>query len=179
MRNSLFRFSIFPLIILLCLVFSCQQKEEMPADEMKAENDLQLNKIPQVVMDGLKAKFPKAEIHKWTEEKEGDIVIYDFEFTQEGWKFEADIKEDGSIYNWEKAIEVKDLPEAVMKSVEKKYPDANLKEIMMITAVSDGKDVLEGYEIVLETTDIKEIEVTVAPDGNILEDSGEMKPEEE
>jgi hypothetical protein len=40
---------------------------------------------------------------------------------------------------------------------------------MVITAVVDGKDVLEGYEIVLETTDRKEVEVTVAPDGKILE----------
>jgi hypothetical protein len=178
MKNSMFRFSIFPLILLLCFVFGCKKQDKKVAVGNKPQVDLQLDKIPQVVMDGLKAKFPKAEIYKWTEEKEGDMVVYDIEFKQEGWKFEADIKEDGSIYNWEKAIEIKDLPEAVKKAVETKYPKSTMKEIMEITAVNDGKDALEGYEIALETADMKEVEVAVAPDARILEDSGEKKPEE-
>ena len=178
MKNSWFRLSIFPVILLLCLILSCEQQGEKMEPEKKAEHDLQVDKIPKLVMDGLKAKFPKAKIHKWTREKEGEIVVYDIEFEQVGRKFEADIKEDGTIHNWEKAIEAKDVPEIVMKSVEEKYPKSTLKEIMEITAVSDGKDTLEGYEIILETADMKEIEVMIAPDGKILEDSGENKEEE-
>jgi hypothetical protein len=178
MKNPLLRFSIFPLILSLCLVIGCKQQEEKAAIENEAKDDLQLAKIPRVVMDGLKAKFPKAEIHMWTEENEGEIVVYDIEFKQEGWKFEADIKEDGSIHNWEKEIEIKDLPEAVSKALETKYPKSTIKEIMQITAVHDGMDALEGYEIVLKTADMKEVEITVAPDGKVLEDSGEKKPEE-
>jgi uncharacterized membrane protein YkoI len=151
----------------------------MPAAGAQAKDKPDLSQIPKAVMDGLLAKFPKAEIHRWTQEKEGDIVIYDFEFKQKGKKFEADVKEDGSIFNWERAIKAKALPEAVKKAVEMKYPKSELEEVMEITAVQDGKDALEGYEIVLETADEKDVEVTVAPDGNILEDSGEMKPEEE
>jgi len=133
------------------------------------------NQIPKKVMDGLKAKFPKPEIDKWTMEKEGEIFIYDFEFKQGGQKFEADIKEDGTIHNWEKAITIKDLPAAVRMTVDKKYPKASLQEIMQITAVKDGKDELEGYEIVLRTNDKKDVEVTVAQDGKILEDSNDIK----
>ena len=133
------------------------------------------NQIPKKVMDGLKAKFPKPEIDKWTKEKEGEIFIYDYEFKQVGQKFEADIKEDGTIHNWEKAITIKDLPAAVRITVDKMYPKASLKEIMQITAVKDGKDELEGYEIVLRTNDKKDVEVTVAPDGKILEDSTDTK----
>jgi hypothetical protein len=177
MKNSS-RFSIFLLILLLCFVFGCSQKEEKPAVENKAADDLQLDEIPQIVMNGLKAKFPQAEIHRWAKEKEGDIIIYDFEFKQAGRNFEADIKVDGSIHNWEKAIEITDLSEAAKKAVETKYPESAMKEIMEITAVTDGEDALEGYEIVLETADMKEVEVTVAPDGEIIEDSGEMESEE-
>lgn len=177
MKNSWFRFSIFPLILLFCLI-SCEQQKEKIEVEKKAAEDLRLDKIPKVVMDGLKAKFPQAEIHKWTKEKEGEIVVYDIEFEQVGRKFEADIKEDGTIHNWEKAIQAKDVPEIVMKSVEEKYPKSTLREIMEITAVIDGKDALEGYEIVLETHEMKEVEVMVAPDGTILEDTGEEKQEE-
>lgn len=178
MKNSLFRFSIFLLILLLSFIFSCEQQGEEMEAEKKAVEDLKLDKIPEVVMDSLMAKFPEAEIHKWTKEKEGDIVVYDIEFEQVGRKFETDIKEDGTIHNWEKAIQAKDLPEPVKKSVEEKYPKATIREIMEITAVKDGKDALEGYEIILQTAEMKEIEVMVAPDGIILEDSGEEKQEE-
>jgi len=136
-----------------------------------------LDKIPKQVMDALKAKFPKAEIDKWSKEKEDGMVIYDFEFKQEGegQKFEADIKEDGTIHNWEREISVKDLPEIVRKAVEAKYPQSVIKEIMAITEVTDGKEELEGYEIILETARKKEIEVTVAPDGKFLEGPGVKK----
>jgi hypothetical protein len=178
MKNSWLRFSIFPLILLLFVALGCKQKEGKVAVESSAKGDVRLEEMPQAVMDGLKAKFPQAEIDKWTAEKEGDVVLYDIEFKQEGLKFEADIREDGSIHNWEKAIELKDLPEAVGKAAETKYPKSTIKEIMQITAVQDGTDVLEGYEIVLETADMREVEITVAPDGKILEDSEGEKPEE-
>ena len=151
----------------------------MPVTGAQAKEKPDLSQIPKAVMDGLMAKFPKAEIHKWTQEKEGEIVIYDFEFKQGRQKLEADVKEDGSIFNWERAIKAKALPDAVKKTVEMKFPKAELEEIMEITAVTDGQDALEGYEIVLETADEKDVEITVAPDGKILEDSGEMTPEEE
>jgi uncharacterized membrane protein YkoI len=141
--------------------------------EEKAEADLELDKIPKLVMDALKARFPDAEIHKWTKEKEGDIFVYDIEFKQQDRKFEADIKEDGTIHNWEKEIAAEDLPEAAMKAVETKYPESTIQEIMEITAVTEGKEALEGYEVVLETADKKEVEVTVAPDGAIIEGSGD------
>lgn len=146
-----------------------------PAVCAQEQNKLNLDQIPKKVMDALKAKFPLAEIDKWTKEKEGGIVIYDFEFKQKGRKFEADIKEDGTIYNWEKAIAAQDLPEAVLKAVEARYPKSSLKEIMQITVVNDGKEALEGYEVVLETAAKEDVEVTVAPDGKFLEDSGEKR----
>ena len=151
--------------VLACLLLA-------PASQGQDKDKLDLDKIPKAVMAALKAKFPGAEIHKWTKETEGGNVIYDIEFKQNRRKCEADIKEDGTFINYEKEIAAKDLPEAVKKTVDKRYPKATLKEIMEITEVKDNKDRLEGYEIVLETADSKEAEITVAPDGKILEDSG-------
>jgi hypothetical protein len=173
------RLLIFMLILTLCFVFSCGQKEKKAAVEEEIGMDLQLDKIPQAVMDGLKAKFPQAEIQKWTQEKEGEIAIYNFEFTQESHMFKAVVGEDGSIHNWQKAVETTDLPEVVKVAVETKYPGSTMKEIMEISTVSEGQDVLEGFEFVLETSDMKEVEVMVAPGGAIVEYTGEMQPEEE
>lgn len=133
--------------------------------------------VPKAVLNALKAKFPQAVIDKWTREKEDGIILYDIEFKQQGRKFEADVKEDGTIHNWEKAVAVKDIPVAVSQAVTKKYPKASLNEVMEVTNVKNGKDKLEGYEIAFTSADKKEVEVTVAPDGKILEDSGEKQDE--
>jgi hypothetical protein len=133
-------------------------------------------KIPKKVMDTLKAKFPRAKIDKWAREKEGGKVVYDFEFKQDGRKFEADILADGTIHNWEKAIPARDLPKAVRQTVKKKYPKARVKEIMAVTAVKAGKEVLEGYEVVVVTADKKTAEIMVSPGGKVLEeDSADEK----
>jgi len=144
-----------------------------------AQDKLKLDEIPKKVMDALKARFPKAEIHKWTKEKEGADVVYDIEFKENGRKCEADIKEDGTYVNYEREIAAKDLPKAVTDAVEKKYPKATMKEIMEIMEVKGKEDKLEGYEIVLVTADKKEVEVTIAPDGKVLEDSTEEKKKAE
>src|SRR5262245_19977272 len=97
-------FGLFPVAFATLLL-------ALPAAQAQDKSDL--DKIPKKVMDALKAKFPKAKIEKWTKEKEGDVVVYDIEFKQEDRKFEADIKEDGAIHNWEKEVAAKDLPAPV------------------------------------------------------------------
>ena len=136
-----------------------------------------LDKIPKAVMDALKAKFPRAKIDKWTKETENGKVVYDIEFKQDGRKAEADIAEDGTIQNFEREFDAKDLPKAVTEAVEKRYPKSKLKEVMEITEIKDKKEVHGGFEIVLTTADNKEVEVTIAKDGKIGEDSGAKKEE--
>ncbi len=168
MKKLPFRLAALAAIILFSLLLGCQQAGE----ERESVDESQTNVIPAVVLDALKARFPEAEISKWTREEEGDLVVYDIEFEQAGRGFEADIKEDGAIHNWEKGIQAEDLPEAVKKSVEERYSQSTITQVMEISAVQDGKDVLEGYEIVVETADKNALELTVAPEGAILEDSG-------
>ncbi|MGH9429896.1 MAG: PepSY-like domain-containing protein [Terriglobia bacterium] len=147
------------------------------AQDKPDKDKLDLDKMPKVVMDALKAKFSKAVIHKWTKAKEGNDVVYDIEFKENGRACEADIKEDGTYVNYEKAIEAKNLPKAVVDAIEKKYPKASLKEIMEETEVKGKDENLSAYEVVLVTADKKDVELRLSPDGKILEDSGDMKEE--
>lgn len=142
-------------------------QEAVPADQ-----------IPKVVMDALLARFPKAKIDKCTKAKEGDDIVYDIEFKQEGRKCEADITEKGIYINFEKAIDAKALPKAVRAAIEAKYPKATLKEIMEETEVKGKDEKISAYEVVLLTADNKDVEVRVSPEGKILEDTGAKKPEE-
>ena len=135
------------------------------------------DKIPKAVMNALLAKFPKAKIDKCTKAKEGDDIVYDIEFKQEGRKCEADIKENGTYINYEQAIEAKDLPKVVKDAIDKKYPKATWKDIMEEKEVHGKDEKLSAYEVVLVTADKKEVEVRVSPEGKILEDMGAAKPE--
>jgi Putative beta-lactamase-inhibitor-like, PepSY-like len=165
MRQSLVLVGAFALSLFLGAAGTWAQEEAVPVD-----------KIPKAVMDALLAKFPKAKIDKCTKAKDGDSVVYDIEFKQEGRKCEADIRENGTYINYEKAIEEKNLPKVVRDAIDKRYPKATLKEIMEETEVMGKNEKLAAYEVVLVTADKKDVEVRVSVDGKILEDTG-AKPE--
>jgi hypothetical protein len=133
------------------------------------------DKIPATVMKVLTTKFPQAKIDKWSKEKEDGKEVYDIEFRQGDRKFEADIFADGTIHNWEQQIAQSDLPPAVVQTVNRQFPKAVLKEIMAITDVTNGTERLEGYEVVVQRTLKKDVEMTIAPDGRILEGPGREK----
>jgi uncharacterized membrane protein YkoI len=148
------------------------------APVVRAGQPRDLDKIPKRVMDALNVKFPNAAIEKWTKESENGKNIYDLEFRLAGRKAEADIAEDGAIQNFERELDVTALPPAVVQAVEKRYPKSKMREVMAITEIKNGREIDGGFEIVLETADRKEVEVTVAKNGKILEDSGAKKPED-
>jgi hypothetical protein len=125
--------------------------------------------LPPNVQKALTTKFPHAKIDKSNKEKEGGKEVYDIEFTQEGKKFEADIFADGTFDNWEQQISANELPQPVVQTVERHFPKASMKEIMAVTAVTGGSERLEGYEIVVQRAHKRDVEMTIAPDGKVLE----------
>jgi hypothetical protein len=147
-------------IFAIGLIAGSQEKQDKAKD---------IANIPKQVMDALKAKFPKAEIRKWSKEKEGDEVVYDIEFNENGRACEADIRENGTYINYEKSITAKDLPAAVTKAIEAKFPKATLKEIMEETEVKGKEEKLSAYEVVIATAD-KSFEIRFSPDGKVLEE---------
>jgi Putative beta-lactamase-inhibitor-like, PepSY-like len=161
MRRSIILLGAFALFLVIGSAKVRSQEEAVSQD-----------KIPKAVMDALLARFPKARIDKCVKEKEGDDVIYDIEFKQEGRNCEADIKENGTFLNYEKAIAARELPKAVSDAIAKRYPKATMNEIMEETEVKGKDETLSAYEVVLMTADKKEVEVRVSPDGKILEDTG-------
>lgn|SRR5262245_5249699 len=142
----------------------------LPAAPARAQDEkVDLDKIPEKVMATLKAKFPGAKITAATKAKENNETIYDIEMTKDGKKCECDLKENGTIVNFENEIAVKDLPTAVVKAVQAKHANCKLKEAMVTMVIKDGKDVIDGYEVLIDTADNKEVELTVSPDGSKIE----------
>ena len=148
---------------------------EVPGFDGVPESGPRAAKVPPNVLSALTAKFPQAKIEKWTRETEEGKAVYDIEFTQAGKKFEADIFADGAIHNWEQEVAAGDLPAAVVQTVARQFPNAAMKEIMAVTAMTNGNEKLEGYEIVVQRPHKRDVEMTVAPDGKILEGPGKEK----
>ncbi len=128
-----------------------------------------IDKLPAKVSETLKVRFPGARITTATKATENGLVIYDIEMTWQGKKHEMDLQEDGTIVNFENEIAVTALPAAVTAAVRARYPGGTIKEAMEVMVIRDGKDILEEYEVLLETAGKKEVEVAVSPDGKRIQ----------
>ena len=136
------------------------------------------DKLPQKIKDAINGRFPGAEVTSAEKEVENNQVVYDIELKHKGRKYEMDIKEDGTILEIEKEVPLKDVPEAVTKAVDAKYPKATIKEVMEVNKVKGKTETPDHYEITIETADKKTIEVIVSLDGKSVKTEGEPKKEE-
>jgi hypothetical protein len=151
-------------------LFACAALLAAVAQATVAEDEkVEADKLPQKVKETLKTRWSSAKITVATKTMENGAVVYDIEMTKDGKKHEADIKEDGTIVNFENEIAIKDLPAAVAAAVKAKHPDATLKEAMETLVIKDGKDTVDEYEVLIVTGDNKEVELTVSPDGKKIE----------
>ena len=138
--------------------------------EDNKEEKVAVDKIPKKVMEVINKRFPDAKITSAEKETENGKVVYDIELTHKGRKYEMDIKEDGTILEIENEIPAKNLPEAVAKALEAKYPKSTIKEAMEVNKVKGKDEKLDHYEVTLETAEKKSIEVTVSLDGKEIKE---------
>src|SRR6516225_7009405 len=102
----------------------------------RAEEKLELDKVPKAVMDAVKAKFPGAKITGASKEKDDKgKELFELAFTfkpsnaKKDYKYEVELYPDGSFIAIDKQIEFAELPKAVAKTMEEKYPKATYKVI--------------------------------------------------
>ncbi len=135
-----------------------------------AEEKVPLDKVPRAVLKAVKAKFPDAKLTGAEKEKENGATVYEIALTVKGQKIEATYKPDGTLVSVEKQIKASDLPEAVTKTLEARYPRATYK---MVEEVTRG-DTL-AYEVLLVTADKKKFEVVLDPKGKVVKVEGKDK----
>lgn len=140
------------------------------------EDKVPLDKVPKAVLEAAKKRFPKAEVTGTSKETQDGKTFYEVELKENGKKIDVTLTPEGTITLIEKQIDDKDLPKAVVETLDKQYPKAMLKIIEEVTAVKDGKEVVDFYEAILITADKKEIEVQIAADGKVKKVE-EKKPE--
>jgi uncharacterized membrane protein YkoI len=146
------------------------------ADEKdKKEEKVTADKLPKAVAAAVKEYFPDAEFTSITKETEGTKVVYDIELKQKGVKHEMDIQEDGTVLEIENEVAAKDLPAAVTKALEAKYPKGTLKEAMAVNKVTGKELKLLHYELTVDAGDKKSVEVLISADGKEVKEEAEEK----
>jgi uncharacterized membrane protein YkoI len=139
------------------------------------EEKVPLDKVPKAVLDGVKAKFPKAELKGAAKETEDGKTVYEVSFQYKGANYDVILTPEGKITLIEKEIAAKDLPKAVAKALADKYPKATIK---LAEELSDGDDKVTAYEVLL-VTDKKELEIKLDPKGKVLNEEGKGKEEDD
>lgn len=137
------------------------------------EEKLPLDKLPKAVSEAVKKRFPKAELVEAAKEtsKDGDKEKVEYEVTIKdgGTKIDVMLTPDGKITLIEKEIAAKDLPKAVTEALDAKYPKATLKVVEEVIKVTDGKEALDFYEVLLVTAEKQTFEVKLTAGGKITE----------
>src|SRR5215475_10879667 len=107
--------------LLACAVIGFALAAIVRADEEKVD----LDKVPKAVLDAVKKKFPDAKLTGASKEKGDDgKEIFEVAFTFKDHKYEMELMPDGTIIAIDKQLDFKELPKAVAKTLEEKYPKA-------------------------------------------------------
>ena len=159
------------------------------AFEEEKEESIPLDKLPKAVVESIKKMFPDAEMKSATKEvvkdeddddddaktetddkdtddkdekdEDDSEVIYEVTLSEKGKTIDVTVDEEGDIEEVERSIELKELPRLVADALAKQFPKSTLKSAEAIYEVEDGEMEFEGYEVILETADKKEIEADV------------------
>jgi hypothetical protein len=132
-----------------------------------AESKVQLNELPKGGLDAVKGMFPKGLITGAAKETEDDKTVYEVTLKEMGRTIDVTIGTDGQIQVVEREIASKDLPVAVRRALEGRYPQAIYKIVERVEAFKAGKASLDFFEVLLQTSGGQTIEVQIAPDGTI------------
>jgi uncharacterized membrane protein YkoI len=132
------------------------------------EEKVALDKVPRPILDAVKARFEGAEVTGAGKETEDGKPVFEITIKHKGQNIDVTLSPEGEILVIEKEIAASDLPRAVSRAMEEKYPKATYKIVEQIVKVEKKKEKLADYEVQLVTEDRKGLEVEVTPEGKIL-----------
>lgn len=133
----------------------------------RADEEIPLDKAPPTAVKAMKAKYPKAQVVKVEKEDDDGKPVIEFTLKDGTKKVEAEFTADGKFVKEEAEIAEKDVPAAVLKAFEQKYPDAKATRTEKVTT-GDGANAEVKYEFDI-TDGGKECEVYFSADGKFIE----------
>jgi uncharacterized membrane protein YkoI len=143
------------------------------------EVELKLDQVPKAVLDSAKAKFPGARHREAARETEEGKTVYEIAMTHEGHRMDVTFQEDGTLVLVETEVPEAELPAAVLKAAQDKYPGAKIKLAESVKKGPKVKKDVDYYELHLTTADKKSAELEVDSRGKILKSATRSQEEGE
>ena len=144
----------------------------LPVAAVCTDEEIPLDKVPPPVMEAVKARFKDAQATGAAKEMDQGKLVYEVTLQLKGQKIDVILAPEGEILLIEKAIARKDLPTAVAKALDDKYPKATYKILEEVVKVEKKEEKLEYYEARLVTPERKDLEVKLTTDGRIVKEEG-------
>jgi len=132
-----------------------------PAGAQKASSDKKVE-APKAVMTAFHKTYPKAEIKNVGLETTDSATYFEIESVDGSVRRDILYTEDGSAFEIEESVTPGDLPAAVRKALDAKYPNGDLKKSEKITRGETTQ-----FEILLENNE-ERVEMVVDASGKIL-----------
>jgi hypothetical protein len=111
-----------------------------------AEKKIKKSEVPKAVIEAVEAKYPKAKLKSFEQEDEDGKTLYEIKITVGRDSIEVKVSPEGTILAEERVITMKELPEAVKKSLTtSKYAKAKVRKIEKVTETDKPDEV--AYEI--------------------------------
>jgi uncharacterized membrane protein YkoI len=129
-----------------------------------AFNSIGRNDVPQKVKDAFAKKFPTVKKVDWEKESENE---WEGEFKMNKIEYSANFSSDGTWLETEHEIDIKDVPENVMKTLKAEFSEYEIEEAE-ISETPKGS----FYEFAIEKGET-EMEVVLNSNGEILKSEKE------
>jgi uncharacterized membrane protein YkoI len=142
------------------------------------EVEIKLDQVPKAVLDSAKAKFPGAEHRGAAKETEEGKTVYEIAMTHEGHRMDVTFQENGTLVLVETEVPEAELPAAVLKAAQDKYPGAKIKLAESVKKGPKVKKDVDYYELHLTTADKKSAEIEVDSHGKILKSANTREEED-
>ncbi len=134
----------------------------LPAFSAQAEK-IPRPEVPEAVVKMIKKEHPKAKLIEIDKEVHFGEVLYEVKYKINGVKFETLFTPNGENFGEEIEIPLSELPQAIVKTLEKTFKQLKIDKVEKIVA-PDGR---VEYEVDVEG-DGQEWEIELSPEGKIL-----------
>jgi len=128
--------------------------------------------MPSSVIESFNKTYPNAQAVGYDIEKEHGNKYYEIESKEGSVRRDILFKEDGTIQEVEESMNVSDLSQDAVNSIENKYPGGKITKAETIT---QGNETF--YEVIVKTSK-KKYEVQVKTDGTIINDENNDEEDE-
>ena len=152
---------------LILLLVACAGQEETIA----------VADVPAVVISAVRARFPNATASEASREVKNGKTLYEVTLKDGTQQIDVTSTAEGELIEVEGGLTESDLPAPVTRALNAKYPGAKYRIVEDVRTSDPSAPRRNYFEVLLEASDKRFIEVQIAADGTILKEERKAGPE--